>query len=35
MNPQWIELALIVAAYVAGRIEQFARDARAAMNRKK
>jgi hypothetical protein len=35
MSPQWIELALAVGAYVAGRVQQFVRDAKRAMGSKK
>jgi hypothetical protein len=35
MNPQWIEVALVVAAYVVGRAQQFIRDAKTVMGDRK
>lgn len=35
MDPQWIEVALVLAAYVVGRAQQFVRDAKTAMGAKK
>lgn len=35
MNPQWIEIALVIGAYIVGRIEQFVRDAKTVMSGRK
>lgn len=35
MIPSWIEIAFVVGAYLAGRIEQYVQNVKAAAGRKK
>lgn len=35
MSSQWIEIVIVVGAYLAGRIEQYVCDVKASADRKK
>lgn len=34
MIPSWIEIALVITAYLTGRVHQLVRDAKSAMEKK-